>query len=106
MTASVYMALMGESGMKQAAKLSVSKAHYLASELNKIPGLELKYKGEFFNEFVTKRPAHAERLLATLEVKGILGGLPIDDGILWCATEVNTKESIDRMINLIKDVVA
>jgi glycine dehydrogenase subunit 1 len=106
MTASVYMASMGESGMVKAAKLSMSKAHYLASELGKIPGLELKYKGEFFNEFVTKHPAHTDRLLATLELKGILGGLPIDDGILWCATEMNTKESIDRMINLIKDVVA
>jgi len=32
--------------------------------------------------------------------EGILGGLPIGDGILWCCTELNTKEEIDRLAGL------
>ena len=34
--AGVYMAAMGEKGMKQCARLCTSKAHYFASELEKI----------------------------------------------------------------------
>lgn len=102
--AAVYMAAMGPNGMKCAARLSTSKAHYLAQELGKLPGLALKHKGVFFHEFVTERPADTDKLLAHLEAHGILGGLPVQDGILWCATEMNSKEEIDRTIKLIKEV--
>ena len=103
MATAVYMAAMGSRGMEAAAIQSMSKARYLASELEKLPGFALKYKREFFHEFVTERPPDTEKILAFLEARGILGGLPIEDGILWCATETNTKEEIDRMIILIKE---
>ena len=102
MTASAYMAAMGPKGMRQAAVLSMSRAHYLASELGKLDGFALKYKGEFFHEFVTERPPDAGRLLVYLEGHSILGGLPIEGGLLWCTTEMNSKEDIDLMISLIK----
>jgi len=41
-------------------------------------------------------------LLDYLEQNGILGGLPVDGGLLWCATELNSKEEIDRLIQLIQ----
>ncbi|MEG1305047.1 MAG: aminomethyl-transferring glycine dehydrogenase subunit GcvPA, partial [Oscillospiraceae bacterium] len=47
LTAAVYMAAMGEDGMRQVAQLNISKAHYAAAELCKIDGVKLKYKGEF-----------------------------------------------------------
>ena len=34
-----------------------------------------------------------------LEAEGILGGLPIEGNrILWCVTEKNTKDDMDRLI--------
>jgi glycine dehydrogenase subunit 1 len=40
-----------------------------------------------------------------LEEEGILGGLPLSDGgILWCATEMNSKEEIDLLVSRIKEV--
>jgi len=102
--ASVYMAAMGPQGMEEVAQLCVNKAHYLADELGKI-GFGLKYDAEFFHEFVTNSPVDVEKLMAHLETKGILGGLPLEDGeILWCATEMNTKEEIDALIAAIKEV--
>jgi glycine dehydrogenase subunit 1 len=41
-----------------------------------------------------------------LEKEDILGGLPLDDGrILWCATEKNTKEDMDKLVSVIKEVL-
>ena len=53
----------------------------------------------FFNEFVTRCPVDGNKLMDALAEAGILGGLPIADGsILWCATEKNTKEDMDKLI--------
>lgn len=104
MTAAVYMAAMGPRGMKEAAGQCMSKAHYLAAELGKLPGFGLKYAGEFFHEFVTQCPGDSAKLLAYLEDNGILGGLPVEGGILWCVTEMNAKEEMDYLVKLIGKV--
>ena len=62
LTAGLYMATMGPSGMAEAARQSMAKAHYLARELCKIPGVSLKYAGEFFDEFVAEMPKANEAL--------------------------------------------
>jgi len=104
MAASVYMASMGPGGMQEAAYQCMSKAHYLARELEKI-GFSPAYDGEFFHEFVTKSPVDVQTLMEHLEENGILGGLPTPSGILWCTTEMNRKEDMDRLIRLIREVV-
>ena len=104
MTASVYLAAMGEKGLAKAASLCASKAHYLQGELEKI-GFELKYQEPFFHEFVTKTPVEASVVLKTLEEKGILGGLPLSEGeILWCTTEKNTRQQMDQVVRVLKEV--
>jgi len=104
-TAGVYMASMGEKGMKQAAVLCMSKAHYFAGRLKNDLGWRLKYSGEYFHEFLTVCP-YPDRVLETLAEHGILGGLPVAGGILWCVTEVVTREELDRTIELIREVCA
>ena len=102
MTAAVYLAAVGPEGLNQVANLCYQKAHYLMQQLTAIPGITLRYQGPFFHEFVTDQ-ADAKRILLRLEQEGILGGLPLSDGgILWCATEKNSKEDIDRMVGIIR----
>ena len=105
LTASVYLSAMGAKGLAQAATLSMNKAHYLAKELTKIEGVKLVYKGEFFNEFVTVLP-QADKVLKALEKHGILGGLKIPEGVLWCATEKQTKAQLDEAVAIVKEVLA
>ena len=105
LTAGIYMAAMGPGGMAQAAKQSMAKAHYLAAELCKIPGVSLKYTGEFFHEFVTVMPK-ADDVLKALEEADILGGLPIEGGVLWCATEKVSKADLDKTVAIVKEVYA
>ncbi len=104
LTAGVYMAAMGPAGMAQAANSSMSKAHYLAKELCGIQGVSLKYTGEYFHEFVTVIPK-AEEVLEALEKAGILGGLRINGGILWCVTEKVSKNELDRATQIVKEVL-
>ena len=103
LTASVYMAAMGPGGMAEAATQSMSKAHYLAKGLCSIPGISMKYDGAYFHEFVVEMP-RADEALQALEDAGILGGLPVEGGVLWCAMEKVSKADLDRAIAIVKEV--
>lgn len=105
MTASVYLAAMGPRGLRQVAESCAAHAHYLAGELAKL-GFALR-SGEkpFFHEFLTSSPVETEKLCAALEAQGILGGLPVEGGVLWCCTELNTKADMDKLIAVIGEVL-
>ena len=45
-------------------------------------------------------------VLEALERADILGGLPVDGGILWCATEKVSKAALDQTIAIVKEVLA
>ena len=102
LTASVYLAEMGPVGLAEVGNQCYAKAHYLASELCKIDGVEMVFPGPFFHEFLTTLP-DADRVLSALEQKGILGGLPVKDGVLWCVTEYCTKADLDEAVAVIKE---
>ena len=101
----VYCSAVGPDGLASVATQSMSKAHYLASELCKIPGVSMKYTGEFFHEFVVTMPK-TEEVLKALEANDILGGLPVEGGVLWCATEKVSKEQLDKAVAIVKEVCA
>jgi len=109
MTAAVYLDAMGKKGLCQAAVLSMSKAHYLADRICELKGFSMLYSGEYFNEFVTSFTGNVDKLLRELEQRGILGGYPLSGelqgNILWCATEMNTKEEMDSFIDVMKEVL-
>jgi glycine dehydrogenase subunit 1 len=105
MTAAVYMAATGADGLRNVATQCISKAHYAAEKISAVPGFERRYKGEFFNEFVTECPCDPSILQSALEKESILGGYPVENnGILWCFTEMNTKEEIDNLVELLGNI--
>ncbi len=104
-TAGLYLSVMGAKGLADVATQSMSKAHYLAAQLCKLPGVSLKFSGGFFHEFVTVIPK-ADEVLSALESNGILGGLNIDGDILWCATEKVSKAELDKAVSIVKEVLA
>ena len=106
MTASAYLAAMGPQGLKRAAENSAAHAHYLAERLSSLPGFALRTKKPFFHEFMTDCPVEPAALQKRLDEHGILGGLAVDGGLLWCCTEKNTKGDIDRLISILKEVCA
>lgn len=105
LTAGLYMAAMGPDGMKEAASQSMAKAHYLAKALCALPGVSMRYTGEYFHEFLLDMP-RVDEILSALEANGILGGLPYDGGVLWCATEKASREVLDKTAEIVKEVLA
>lgn len=100
----VYLAAMGKKGVQEAAVQCTSKAHYLAKRLEEA-GCSIENRGEFFHEFVAVSEKTSADILKALEKEGILGGYPLDEHrILWCCTEVNTKEEMDRAAAIVKEV--
>ena len=105
MTAAVYMAAMGETGLREVARQCHAKAAYLRGELARI-GFAPLHEGPFFHEFVTACPVDRDALISALAEKGILAGLPVAEGILWCATEMNSRADIDELVAAIGEVLA
>ena len=104
MTASVYLAAMGPKGLRQAAESSAAHAHYLADQIAPLGFGRKDPDQPFFHEFLTECPMDPDELCKKLEPYGILGGLPVDGGILWCCTECNDKADIDRLVAALKEV--
>ncbi|MBQ1347232.1 MAG: aminomethyl-transferring glycine dehydrogenase subunit GcvPA [Erysipelotrichaceae bacterium] len=104
MTASVYLAAMGPKGMEKVALSCYNNARYLEEKLNEL-GFKRVDEGEYFNEFLTTSPIDPKVLEEKLSDKKILSGLEVEDKILWCATELNTKEKIDVLADAIKEVL-
>jgi len=104
---SVYLSAMGAEGLKETAIQCMSKAHYMAKQLEAI-GYPVVNRREFFHEFVTTSKIPADQVLGILEEHGILGGYPLTGEragqILWCCTEMNAKDDIDRVIGILKEV--
>lgn len=105
LTAGVYLTYLGKRGLRAVAESCLSKAHYLAKALCGIKGVSLRYPGEFFHEFVTALPVAAQKVQEALEEKGVLSGLPLDDGtMLWCVTEKASKSDLDQVAAWVKEV--
>lgn len=103
--ATVYMAALGPDGFRKVSKQCVANAHYMADEITKIHGFYRGFTGEFFHEFVTISQISSEEILRVLEEHGILGPLPLSENkLLWCVTELNQKEEIDKVLSLLREV--
>ena len=96
----VYLSLMGPQGLREAAELSYAGAHYLCDELQKTGRFKLTYEQPFFNEFLVTYDGDVMTLYQRLLGNGILGGVPVDDGLLLAVTEKRTKEEIDNLVKI------
>ncbi len=98
----VYCALMGKQGLKEAAELSYAGAHYLCEQLVATGHFRLAYDQPFFNEFVVCYDGDLDLLQRRFIDNGIFGGIKVaPQQLMLAVTEKRTKEEIDRLISLI-----
>jgi glycine dehydrogenase subunit 1 len=102
--ASIYLAVMGPGGLRQAAELSTRKAHYAAERLAAVPGLSLPFPGPFFKEFVIRSQQDPRKVLTEVNRLGYHGGIDLGrwypnlaDCILVAVTEKRTRDEIDGL---------
>lgn len=100
----VYMAVMGKEGVKEAAQMSYDGAHYMCEQLVATGLFEERYRQPFFNEFCLKYKGDVDRLQRKFIANGIMGGIKVaDDTIMFAVTEKRTKEEIDNLVNIAKE---
>ena len=86
--------------MKEAAQLSYAGAHYLWDELKKTGRFHLVYDQPFFNEFYVKYDGDVETLYQRFVEACFLGGVRLEDGLVFAVTEKRTKEEIDNLVKI------
>ena len=96
----IYCALMGKQGLKEAAQLSYAGAHYLWDELKKTGRFLLVYDQPFFNEFYVNYDGDVDTLYQRFVDAGFLGGVRLEDGLVFAVTEKRTKEEIDNLVKI------
>lgn len=109
---SIYLAVMGPSGLRQSAELSTRKAHVLASRLSSLPGVSLAFQGPFFKEFAIRAPGDPAQLLAEVGNRGYHGGIALgrwypelEDAILIAVTEKRSTSEIDGLAEAYADAL-
>jgi glycine dehydrogenase subunit 1 len=108
LAATVYLAAMGKQGLRQVAELCYHKAHYAAGRIAELCGYSLAFDGVFFKEFVVRCPRPPSEVNRALLERGIVGGLDVsqyvENGLLVCVTEMNTRQEIDRLVDVLGEI--
>ena len=112
-----YVATMGPQGIRKTAELCYHKAHYMAQQIYELPKWSLapgfsnaegEQKEIFFNEFPIICPIPPAEVNRKLLDHSIIGGLDISNiipnAMLICATEMNSKEEIDRFVQTLNTI--
>lgn len=102
----IYLSLMGRTGLVSVAKSSYSRAHFLRDKLANIGLASLNTK-PFYNEFIMQAPfGTSKRIFSNLIGSGILGGYDLgEDKMLICCTEMNRIKDIASFVTITKETI-
>ena len=107
LAAGVYLAALGKN-LRKLAELNVYKARYLKNKLLELPGWQDVFSAPVYNEFVLRCP-DAAKVNKKLKKEGIIGGYELEkdypelkDALLFCATEMISKEDMDKVADIVK----
>lgn len=109
--ATIFLELLGKKGLKQLAWQNLQKAHYALENIIRIEGIESRFSGACFNEFVLEFNKPWADISQSLQEKGVIGGLSLVDSYpelencaLLCVTENHRKKDIDHLVALFEEV--
>jgi len=106
----IHMSLLGKDGLRKLAIQNLSAAAYLARSVTSLNGFERISGAHFFNEVAINMPVDPQVVNSRLVKEGIQGGLDLSEyypelksSMLFCATEMNTKKSIDQLVGVLAE---
>ncbi len=107
--ATIFMTVYGKEGIRELALHNLAKANYAAKQISSSSGAKLLFDAApRFHEFVLQTEASAEEVNSQLLEQKIIGGLSLakwypelGHATLWCATELNSKDQIDRAAGIV-----
>jgi len=110
--ATIYMSLLGPSGLAAVAQASMQRTADLIDALGKVPGVKRAFAAPHFHEAVLILDRPPAAILAALARRGILGGLDLGErypelghALLVCATETKLGADIDAYATALAEVM-
>ncbi|OGD30446.1 MAG: glycine dehydrogenase (aminomethyl-transferring) [Candidatus Aminicenantes bacterium RBG_13_63_10] len=110
--ATIFLETMGHDGLRELAGRNIHKARYALETLAEVPGVEPRFSGRVFNEFVLQLPENWAAVDTGLRGKDILAGVELErdfpelkDCVLVSVTEMHTKEDIDRLASSLREAL-
>ncbi len=108
LTAAMYMASLGGTGLRKMARLNYDKSEYFKKALQEA-GAGLCFSAPTFNEFVVEFKNDFSKTRKKLMERGIVAGLDLgrfypgfENRYLFCVTETVSKEVLDIVISEVK----
>lgn len=102
----IYLSLMGPSGLKAVNEQAYTNSHYLKEKLLQTKLFNTVHDDNFIKEFVLEANFDIKQVEEKLLEKGFLTGLNIQDNkLLFAVTEKYGKEEIDQFVEVLVDVV-
>ncbi len=110
--ATVFLETLGKEGLRDLAWQNIQKANYALEKLSQLKGIDRKFSGNIFNEFVIESSADMAKVDNALREKGVIPGLKIgefypglDNCLLVCVTETRSKEEIDQLASFLEEAL-
>jgi glycine dehydrogenase subunit 1 len=107
LAAGVYLAALGKN-LRKLAALNIYKTQYLKNRLLQLEGWQDVFSAPVYNEFALRCP-NAHTVNEKLRAKEIIGAYDLqkdypelDNTLLFCATEMLSKDDMDHVIEIIK----
>ena len=111
--ANIFLQLAGPEGLRGLAELNAAKAQHLRERLLDLPDQAPAFDQPFFNEFVLRHSGDYAALEAACLKESLLPGLDLgrfypeyEGCILWCATELHTRQMIESLVEILARVPA
>ena len=112
--ATVYLALLGPAGLREAAEQSLRRAHYAIARLETIPGVARTYAGPCVREALLSLPRPAAEVVQRIyQEDQILAGVPLShfvkdrpNELLVAVTEKRSREEIERLATALRRALA
>jgi len=110
--ATIYMALLGEHGLKQVATSCMQNSAYLKSKLLATNGIKVLFDSPHFHEIVIQTEKPIQSIIDKLAKKDIIAGVDLSEkfpelgnAMSVCVTETKTTDDIDEYVTSLSQVV-
>jgi glycine dehydrogenase subunit 1 len=110
--ATIYMSLMGPTGLQRVAAASHAKTRELVTALTRVKGVRTAFNTPCFHESVLLLDRPVAPVLKALEAKGVLGGFDLaahypelGPALLVCATETKTTADVETYARALADAM-
>lgn len=111
--ATVYLSLLGKTGLKQVALISFERAQSAYKAISGIDGYEPYFGAPFGREFAIRTPRPAKEIIDGMLKRGVLPGIDagrwypgMDNCLIVATTEKRSNTDIARLVDGLKELAA